>query len=66
MTKTVKIEGMSCKHCAMRVEKALNALEGVKATVDLEGAAATVEASGDVSDVTLAAAVSNAGYKLVP
>ena len=36
MKKTMIVEGMSCGHCSARVEKALNALEGVKATVDLE------------------------------
>lgn len=65
MTKTLKIEGMSCKHCAMRVEKALNGLPGVTAAVNLETAAATVNAETDVSDAALAAVVSNAGYKVV-
>lgn len=66
MTKTVKIEGMSCKHCAMRVEKALNALGGVSAAVDLAAASATVSSETEVSDAVLAAAVSGAGYKIVP
>ncbi len=66
MTKTVTIEGMSCKHCAMRVEKALNALPGVTAAVDLNAASATVTADAEIDDATLAAAVSGAGYKLVP
>ena len=41
MNKLMKIEGMMCAHCSGRVEKALNALEGVTATVDL--AAGTIE-----------------------
>ena len=32
--KTMKIEGMMCAHCSGRVEKALNDLPGVTATVD--------------------------------
>lgn len=66
MKKTVRIEGMSCKHCAMRVEKALNALEGVRATVNLEAAEALVESDSELSDALLAEAVTRAGYALVP
>ncbi|MGC3978531.1 MAG: cation transporter [Paludibacteraceae bacterium] len=36
MEKILKIKGMSCSHCAMRVEKALNKIEGVVAKVDLK------------------------------
>ena len=32
--KIIKIEGMACGHCSARVEKALNAIDGVSATVD--------------------------------
>ena len=32
----ILIEGMMCTHCSGRVEKALNSVNGVKATVDLE------------------------------
>ena len=38
-----KVGGMMCKHCAGRVERALNGVEGVKATVTLEPPVATVE-----------------------
>lgn len=57
-----KIEGMTCNHCAMAVEKALKAVDGVaKAWVDLESAQAVVEGAGlDVHD--LIAAVEAAGY----
>lgn len=33
---TMKVDGMSCGNCAVRVENALNAMEGVWARVDLE------------------------------
>lgn len=36
------IQGMACKHCSGRVEKALNALAGVTATVDLAAGTAVV------------------------
>ena len=38
-----KIKGMMCNHCRMHVEKALNNLEGVRATVTLDPPAATIE-----------------------
>ncbi len=63
MQKIVKIEGMSCPHCSARVENALNALEGVTATVELKKKRALV--SGDVSDEAIAKAVEDAGYKVV-
>lgn len=59
---TLKIEGMMCKHCQAHVEKALNAIEGVTATVDLEHGTATV--TGDVSPEVLTKAVTDAGYEV--
>jgi Cu+-exporting ATPase len=63
MTKTMTIEGMMCKHCAARVEKALNAIEGVTAAVDLEAKTATV--TGEATDAVLRKAVEDAGYTVV-
>lgn len=62
MEKTMKIEGMMCAHCSGRVEKALNDLPGVTATVDLEAGTASV--AGDVSDEVLTEAVTGAGYQV--
>ena len=64
MKKTMIVEGMSCGHCSARVEKALNALEGVKATVDLDSKTATIETTGLVTDDQLKAAVVDAGYEV--
>lgn len=36
MEKKYRIEGMMCGHCRMHVEKALNGIDGVRATVELE------------------------------
>ncbi len=63
MTKTITIEGMMCMHCSGRVEKALNAIDGVTATVDLAAGTATV--TGDVTDEVLRKTVEDAGYKVV-
>ena len=38
-----QVEGMMCKHCVGRVERALNSMEGVKATVTLDPPIAVVE-----------------------
>ena len=64
-TRTMKIEGMMCTHCSGRVEKALNAIDGVSATVDLEAKTAQITAEPQVEDDTLKAAVEDAGYEVV-
>ena len=43
LCKTYKVEGMMCDHCRRRVEKVLNSLEGVTATVTLNPPTATLE-----------------------
>jgi len=42
--KTIKIKGMSCRHCVLAVSKALSAVDGVKdVRVDLEKGEASFE-----------------------
>ncbi|GAB6108502.1 heavy-metal-associated domain-containing protein [Fusibacter bizertensis] len=66
MKKTIAIEGMSCNHCKMRVEKALSAVEGVeKVEVNLEKKVAVLELTSDVDNVILTEAVDDAGYDVV-
>lgn len=66
MNKTIKIEGMSCDHCKMRVEKALSAVEGVSsAEVSLQDKQATVSLAAPVQDDALKNAVTEAGYDVV-
>jgi heavy metal translocating P-type ATPase len=65
MTKMMIIEGMTCQHCSGRVEKALNALEGVTATVDLAQKTATITLTDAVNDAALTDAVTAAGYTVV-
>lgn len=65
MTKVMTIEGMMCGHCTGRVQKALEAVEGVSGvTMSLEDKTATVELSAEVSDEALTAAVTGAGYEV--
>lgn len=65
MTKVISIEGMMCNHCTGTVQKALEAVEGVKSvTMSLEQKNATVELASDVSDEVLIRAVTDAGYEV--
>ena len=66
MKKVIIVNGMSCGHCQMHVQKALAAIEGVAdVQVDLETKEATVTLAKDVSDSILISAVSESGYEPV-
>lgn len=65
MKKIIEINGMSCGHCQARVEKVLNAIEGVDAKVDLKKNRAVVTISKDVADQTMKEAITEAGYEVV-
>lgn len=61
---TIKLDiaGMTCTSCAMRVEKKLNRLDGVSATVNYATEKATIEAEDGVAVQTLIDTVSKTGY----
>ena len=63
----LKVEGMTCGHCVMRVEKALNSLEGVKkVNVSLEKQEADViYDEKKLNPDELEKAVTEAGYKVI-
>ncbi len=65
MRKTIIIEGMVCAHCAGRVERALNAIPGVRAKVDLAQKCAVVESAAQLEDEVLKQAVQKAGYEVI-
>ena len=65
MKKIIEINGMSCGHCQARVEKALNAIEGVDAKVELKKNRAVVTLEKEISEETLRSAVTEAGYEVV-
>ena len=51
MKKVISIEGMSCKHCAMRVENSLKALDQkAKVKVNLRNNEAEISSKEDISD----------------
>jgi Cu+-exporting ATPase len=56
------VDGMSCASCAARVERVLNAVDGVTATVNLATEQATVTCSDGVPIRMLVDVVESAGY----
>ena len=63
ITKEVFIDGMSCMHCAAKVEKALAALNEVSdVKVDLNGKRAIVKLKKEIDNATLKATVEDLGY----
>jgi copper ion binding protein len=64
---TLKIQGMTCNHCVMRVAKALKSVPGVQdAQVDLQkGEAAVTFDEAKVTQEKMSIAVVEAGYKVV-
>jgi len=63
---TLKIQGMTCNHCVMRVAKALKAIPGVMdAKVDLQkGEAVVTYDDAKVSPEKLSFAIVEAGYQV--
>ena len=56
------LEGMTCASCASRIERSLNKLDGVDATVNFATEQATVHCDRAVADGTLIGAVESIGY----
>jgi copper chaperone len=62
----IKVKGMSCNHCVMRVTKALQAIEGIKnVKVDLQSGEATFDEEKPVDRKVIAEQVRKAGYEVV-
>ncbi|MFT9055566.1 MAG: heavy-metal-associated domain-containing protein [Ethanoligenens sp.] len=64
-TKRLKIDGMVCGHCATTVSNALNALDGLFATVDLAEKTATVHMKTPVANSILRRTVLDVGYTVL-
>ncbi len=61
MSKTYKVEGMSCGGCSSAVEQAIRAVaEQAKVTIQLDGGLVIVEGVDD--DQLIATAVEDAGF----
>ena len=61
-TVTLSIDGMTCASCAGRIEKRLNRIEGVHASVNFAMEQASIEAPPNVTPAELVAAVEATGY----
>ncbi len=62
---TIKVEGMSCMHCQLRVKKAVEDVEGVqRADVNLQTKQVVVDyEEGKVNLEKIKAAIQEAGYE---
>jgi copper chaperone len=62
---TIKVEGMSCMHCQLRVKKAVEAVEGVqRVDVNLQTKQVTVDyEEGKVNLEKVKAVIREAGYE---
>jgi Cu+-exporting ATPase len=58
----LQIGGMTCASCAARIEKKLNKIDGVTATVNFATEKARVDYVGDVSPEDLVETIEHAGY----
>jgi copper chaperone len=58
----MKIAGMKCRTCAVRMENALNGITGVWARVSLRKKNAAILLKDDLDDAVLSAAVTATGY----
>jgi Cu+-exporting ATPase len=56
------VQGMTCASCAARIEKKLNRLEGVNATVNYATEKATVHVGGRTTTQTLIETIEKTGY----
>ncbi len=62
---TIKIDGMSCQHCVMRVKKAVDGVDGVSSSEVEIGTAKVVFDESKTSEDAIKAAITNAGYKVI-
>lgn len=63
-TKIVDIEGMTCGNCKIRVEQALNTIDGAAAEVNLHRNHATLKMTREVSDDEIRQALDGSGYTI--
>ena len=61
-TTDLKLSGMSCASCAARIERSLNRLDGVAASVNFAVEQAHVEHGPEITDDDLVRAVESSGY----
>src|SRR3712207_6547123 len=60
---TLTVQGMTCASCAMRIEKKLNRMDGVTASVNYATGTAHVAYPAELDPAELVATVERTGYK---
>ncbi len=61
-TKTIRIEGMTCDNCRIRVQNALNSIDGINAGVNRHKGTATIRLGKDVEEAKIKKAVTDLRY----
>lgn len=61
---TLTVEGMSCQHCVMNVQKALDRIEGIRSSTVSVGSV-TVDIADPAQKDSVVKAIQDAGYKVV-
>lgn len=59
---TIYIDGMSCSHCAAKVEAAFSAINGCTAKVDLAKKCANVKSDAPLNEKEVFDAISKLGF----
>ena len=63
---TIKIKGMTCRHCVMAVAKALSGMDGIRdVRVNLETGEASFTEEKPVDRALIRERISKAGYEVV-
>lgn len=63
--KVLYVEGMHCQSCKVRVEDAINQIDGAAAVVHLKEKKAVISMSREIDDEQLTKAVTGAGYRVL-
>jgi copper chaperone len=64
--KTIKIKGMTCRHCVMAVTKALVGIDGIRdVKVDLASGEASYTEDAPVADALIRERIAKAGFDVV-
>jgi len=59
---TIYIDGMSCVHCAAKVENALNTIDGCAAKVDLANKCAYVKSKAPLNESEVFNSIATLGF----
>ncbi len=63
--KVIKVKGMTCGHCKIRVEEMLNTIAGAAAVVNLHRDEALLSMTREVSDAEIREAMQGGEYEIV-